>query len=436
MTSPFRRILDVLRGYASLPRGVLVLCLGTMINNLGNFVSPFLTIILTDRAGLTAGQTGLFVTLSSLVALGGILLGGKLTDAIGRKTVLTVFTGLAVAAYLACALAVDHTLLLVGLLMVFSLVNAIAQPVQSTIMMDITPPAQRQQAFSLHYLSINAGYAVGPLLASFLYTANLPLLFLLDAITTLAALLLAVAFVPESHPDRTRPSASGANAGAIPDKVAPDREAAVKGSVWSVLRRRPQLLFFILANVLFFLVFSQFNFGLSLQARSTFGTTGLTVFGLMMTVNALGVVVLTLPVTYPFRRSDPLVPIVVGSVFYALGFGMLAFVRTETLFLLSTLVWTLGEILVSTSTSVYLAGHTPSSHRGRFNAIFPVIRRVGFAAGPMLSGLYAVRHGISSVWLPTGAIALAAGLLMLGLLFRQRSGERRDHSCPTSETVV
>jgi MFS family permease len=425
MTNPLRRALDVLRGYAALPKGVLVLCLGTMINNLGNFVSPFLTIILTERAGLSAGQTGLFVTLSSLVALGGILLGGKLTDAIGRKTVLTVFTGLAVAAYLACALAVDHTFLLVGLLMVFSLVNAIAQPVQSTIMMDITPPAQRQQAFSLHYLSINAGYAAGPLLASFLYAANLPLLFLLDAATTLVALLLAVAFVPESHPDRThRPVADQAG------------EVAEKGSVWSVLLRRPQLLFFIFVSVLFFLVFSQFNFGLSLQARSSFGSAGLTVFGLMMTVNALGCVVLTLPVTYPFRRSDPLVPIVIGSIFYALGFGMLAFVRTEALFLLSTLVWTLGEILVSTSTSVYLAGHTPSSHRGRFNAIFPVIRRVGFAVGPALSGLYAARHGIVAVWLPTGALALTAGLLTLRLLSLQRKGERREKPCPSSETVV
>jgi MFS family permease len=415
---------------------VLVLCLGTMINNLGNFVSPFLTIILTERAGLSAGQTGFFVTLSSLVALGGILLGGKLTDAIGRKTVLTVFTGLAVVAYMACALAVDHTLLLVGLLMLFSLVNAIAQPVQSTIMMDITPPAQRQQAFSLHYLSINAGYAVGPLLASFLYASNLPLLFLLDGATTLVALLLVVAFVPESHPARIPLSPSGVNSVAIPDKAAPDREAAVKGSVWSVLRRRPQLLFFILANVLFFIVFSQFNFGLSLQARSTFGMSGLTVFGLMMTVNALGVVVLTLPVTYPFRRRDPLVPIVVGSLFYALGFGMLAFVRTETLYLVSTLVWTLGEILVSTSTSVYLAGHTPSSHRGRFNAIFPVIRRIGFAAGPAMSGFYAAQYGIDAVWLPTGALALLAGLLMFLLLFWQRREERSSNPCPTSESVV
>jgi MFS family permease len=411
-----------------------------MINNLGNFVSPFLTLILTERAGLSAGQTGLFVTLSSLVALGGILIGGKLTDAIGRKTVLTVFTGLAVAAYLACALAVDHTLLLVGLLMVFSLVNAIAQPVQSTIMMDITPPAQRQQAFSLHYLSINAGYAVGPLLASFLYAANLPLLFLLDGATTLVSLLLVVAFVPESHPDRTPPSASAENAVAIPvaipDRVIPDREAAVKGSVWSVLRRRPQLLYFILANVLFFIVFSQFNFGLSLQARSMFGIPGLTVFGLMMTVNALGVVVLTLPVTYPFRRSDPLVPIIIGSLFYALGFGMLAFVRTEILFLVSTLVWSFGEILVSTSTSVYLAGHTPSSHRGRFNAIFPVIRRIGFAAGPAMSGFYAARHGIDAVWLPTGALALLAGLLMFLLLFWQRREQRNENPCPSTETVV
>jgi Na+/H+ antiporter NhaC len=42
-------------------------------------------------------------------------------------------------------------------------------------------------------------------------------------------------------------------------------------------------------------------------------------------------------------------------------------------FLLSTVIWTLGEILQATNTNVYIANHTPISHRGRFNAILPII---------------------------------------------------------------
>lgn len=39
------------------------------------------------------------------------------------------------------------------------------------------------------------------------------------------------------------------------------------------------------------------------------------------------------------------------------------------LFLLSTLLWTVGEILQVTNASVYVANNSPISHRGRFNAI-------------------------------------------------------------------
>jgi MFS family permease len=441
--NPATRALGVLKGYASLPRAALVLCLGSFINNLGNFVGPFLTLILTDRAGLTPSQTGFFVTLSSLVALAGILSGGKLADSVGRKVVLVVFTGAAIAAYVACAFVVDRTLLLVGLLMVFTLCNSVAQPVHNTILMDVTPPEHRRKAFSLSYVALNAGFAVGPLLASFLYARHLQLLFLLDGATTLVSLLLAVAFIPESHPFRRdargRPAAPDEvdEDGAGPsDPSAEKDEAAVRGGVLAVLRKRPQLLFFIVTNVVFFLVFSQFTFGLSLQAKATFGDFGPTVFGLMMTVNGLVVVLFSIPATHLFRRLDPLATIAAGSLFYAAGFGAMALIRTVPLFLLATFVWTLGEVLVSPSTSVYLASHTPITHRGRFNAIFPVIRRLGFAAGPMLAGLYADwRGGISAVWLPTAVLALVAGAMTVWLLGWQRRSEAKA-ACHPTETVV
>ncbi len=437
MKNPLARALAVARDYASLPRGVLVLCVGVFVNNLGNFVAPFLTLILTQRAGLTSAKTGLFVTLSALVALCGLLLGGRLVDKIGRRVVLAVFTGLSVAIYIACAFAVDRTLLLVGLLLVFSLCNAVAQPVQNTIMMDVTSPDQRKKAFSLQYVSLNAGFAVGPLMASLLYAHHLRLLFVLDAATTLAAMVLTLVFIPESHPFHGVHASAAAGASEPDGPVSPSgREAVVSGGTWSVLRKRPQLLFFIATNVLFFLVFSQINFGLSLQAQAVFGEGGAGVFGLMMTVNALCVVILSIPATHLFRRRDPLVTITAGSVFYAVGFGLMGFVRTEPLYLAAALVWTLGEILVSPSTNVYLAGHTPASHRGRFNAIFPIIRRIGFAAGPALAGAYAsLRGSITAIWVPTGLLAAAAGGLTLFLLAWQRRAEARD-ACQPNGTVV
>jgi MFS family permease len=442
MRNPLSAAGSVLRGYLALPKSVWTVTTGTFINMLGNFVGPFLTLILTDRAGLSPDQAGLYVTLSSIVALGGILLGGKLVDAVGRKSVLLVFSGLAVAAYVACAFALGNTVLLVALLMAFTLCNAIAQPVLNTILMDVTPPAQRQRAFSLQYLMLNAGFAVGPLLASFLYNDDLALMFVLDAATTLVSLLLVAAFVPESHPFRRArgssvPGAPVSSPASVPAPAHAPGEAPVQGSLWSVLRIRPQLLFFIATSVVFFLVFSQFTFGLSLQAKHAFGDAGPTVFGLMMTVNGLGVVLFSVPAGHAFRKRDPLVSIAAGSLLYTAGFGMMAVVRTVPLFLAATAVWTLGEVLVSPSTNVYLAAHTPITHRGRFNAIFPIIRRLGFALGPALAGMYAAAHGITAVWIPTAILSLAAGGMTLYLfLWQRRSSEGSAAVSPPSDSVV
>ncbi len=447
MRNPLAAAGSVLRGYLELPKAVWTVTTGTFINMLGNFVGPFLALILTDRAGLSPDQAGLYVTLSSVVALGGILLGGKLVDAVGRKSVLLVFSGLAVAAYVACAFALGNTPLLFGLLMAFTLCNAIAQPVLNTILMDVTPPEQRQRAFSLQYVMLNAGFAVGPLLASFLYNGSLALMFVLDAATTLVSLLLVAAFVPESHPFRRPRGASvladspapaaGEPAASPPAPAHAPGEAPVQGSLWSVLRVRPQLLFFIATSVVFFLVFSQFTFGLSLQAKQTFGDAGPTVFGLMMTVNGLGVVLFSVPAGHAFRKRDPLVSIAAGSLLYTAGFGMMAVVRTVPLFLAATAVWTLGEVLVSPSTNVYLASHTPITHRGRFNAIFPIVRRLGFALGPALAGMYAAAHGITAVWIPTGILSLAAGgMTLFLLLWQRRSAEAGAPVSPPSDSVV
>jgi len=57
------------------------------------------------------------------------------------------------------------------------------------------------------------------------------------------------------------------------------------------------------------------------------------------------------------------------------------------------------KLLIATNTSVYIANHTPISHRGRFNSVFPIIRKIGFALGPWLTGMFINNSNVRSVWL-------------------------------------
>ncbi|MGM0675699.1 MAG: hypothetical protein ACQETQ_13480 [Spirochaetota bacterium] len=97
---------------------------------------------------------------------------------------------------------------------------------------------------------------------------------------------------------------------------------------------------------------------------------------------------------------------------------MIFFIEAFGLLLFSVLVWTLGEILSATNPNVYIANHTPSSHRGRFNSILPLILQVGFALNPLLMGRYIEVYSLQNVWPLAAALAVAGAvsLLLLGAL--------------------
>ncbi|MDA8440958.1 MAG: hypothetical protein M0Z55_01085 [Peptococcaceae bacterium] len=74
--------------YRGLPPSIYVIFISRIVNSLGNFVFPFLTLFLTQKLGMGEAQTGFFVMLAATVALPGLMLGGKLADHLGRKKIL------------------------------------------------------------------------------------------------------------------------------------------------------------------------------------------------------------------------------------------------------------------------------------------------------------------------------------------------------------
>jgi predicted MFS family arabinose efflux permease len=295
------------------------------------------------------------------------------------------------------------------LLIGVSFLHGLAEPVNDAMLIDLTAADQRKPAFSLLYLGHNIGIALGSLFAGFLFNRYLAWFFLADAGTTLAAVMLIAVFVRESAPSRERIEAS------FQEDSGPER--AEKGSLLAVLLRRPFLLAFLFINTLLSLVYSQSHFSLPLQCSALFGEQGPRTFGLLISLNGLAVITLTTVVLHFTRRLAPVLTVAASGLFYAAGFGLLGLVGSLPWLLLSTLIWTVGEILAATSTGAYIAGHSPLTHRGRVNAIAPIIMYSGFAAGPPLAGRLVERFSLSVIWPGAFVLSLAAALL-LTLLFR------------------
>lgn len=444
---PLRGVAALFSMYRGLPGSIYALFFARLVNAAGSFIFPFLTLFLTERLGYTASHAGLFIFLLSVSSIPGAFVGGRLADFFGRRRVLLVTQALAAACFVPCgfllASPVTPWLILAG-----NFFLASVRPCQQAIVTDLTSAGTRQAGFSLLYLGNNIGFALGPLLAGFLYRNAAAWIFWGNALAMYGSLLFVLMFVPETLPcrgdaagpaqkdvrDAVRSRADAA--GAAPAHGCPDDtaygERPAFGSTLAALFERPFLLGFIALSVLSGFVYSQHSFTLPLQLHDLFGADGATLFGFVMSANAIVVVALTAPLIALTRRFDPVVNQGLAAVLYAAGFGMLAFVRAVPLYMLSTAVWTAGEILSATNMNVYIASHTPVTHRGRFNAVIPVVTSVGSSSGPLFMGGVIGLIPISSVWLVVSILgtAAAAGFFLLGRA--ERSAASRVSAPPVA----
>ena len=189
-------------------------------------------------------------------------------------------------------------------------------------------------------------------------------------------------------------------------------ERAEEGSIYRVLLSRPYLLIFTLIFTLYSFIYVQSEFTLPLQMINIFGDNGPQYFGTIMTLNGVVVIFFTVIIISVTRRIEPILNVSLAGILYALGFGVIYFSTNLHLFALSTILWTLGEIIASTYSDVYIINHTPITHRGRFSAIIHILIGSGFIFGPYLSGLFITYYKLENIWLFVFTLAIFSSFLM------------------------
>ncbi|HOP09164.1 MAG TPA: MFS transporter [Candidatus Methanofastidiosa archaeon] len=390
--------------YKGLPRSIYVLFLSRIVNSMGAFVRPFLTIFLTTNMGIGESLAGLIVTMAIIVYIPGSMMGGFMADRMGRKNIYICFMSAAALCFIPCAF-LGNSMTIPALLILSSFFNAAAEPASSSMVADLTNPSNRKASFSLLYLGINIGFSVGPLIAGFLYNNFIEMIFIGDAMTTFIAIYLVYRYVEESRPDLS-----------CVDLDESSDERPETGSIFKVIKARPFLIMAAIVSIMLSFVMSQMNFALPLFTNEVFGTTrGPTLFGGLMSVNGIIVVVMTVFLISLTKALRPIQNMSISGVLYAAGYGMLFFVRSYELFIISTVIWTLGEILMATNWGIYIANHTPMSHRGRFNAVLNTMGGTGHAISPLMIGLYIEKYTIYNLWPLMFVIAMACASLYLVL---------------------
>jgi len=188
-----------LKSLAGLPPGFWWLWSSTLVNRLGTFVYPFLTLYLTATRGYSPATAGVIVSCYGIGSIAGSLLGGELSDQIGRRA--TLIAAQLVSAVVTAALGVVTPIFAIAVLTLFlGVAIGTWRPAVSAMITDLVPPGDRQRAFTVNYWAINIGFGVSILLAGFVAEAGYVWLFAGDAATTLACAVITVVKLKETRP--------------------------------------------------------------------------------------------------------------------------------------------------------------------------------------------------------------------------------------------
>ncbi len=398
------------RAYQSLPRSVWFLCLGTLVNRAGSFVMIFLAVYLGDELGygttFATNAIGLF-GLGSIVAA---IIGGDLTDRIGRRFValLSLFGG---AAFLLILSALEHPLAIQAAIFLFAVFSEMYRPAVSSMIGDFVASEQRPHAFSLLYVAINLGFSIGALAGAELVKVSYTWLFYVDAITMAVFGVFMAFFIPESKPRASTATTSSSDADlATATRDGDTLDSPVNDDSFLRAARRilsdVPFLFFCLASLLVTAVFMQ-SFGSLPLHMGTLGI-GADVYARILSINGIMIVICQIPVTSLFASARPMRVLAAGALLVGIGFALVGVAESIPLLVFTVVLWTLGEILQAPFNHSVTTELAPLDLRGRYMGMLGMSFSCGMTLGAPVGGYVLDRFGSDALWFGCGGSTLVA----------------------------
>src|SRR5215216_5918873 len=182
-----------------LPPTYWLIWMGTLINRLGGFVIPFLTLYLTAQRGIPVSTAALMVSLFGAGSFLAQLSGGEMTDRLGRRPVMLM--SFFVTPIFMIILGLARGLILISICtFIVGFFTDLYRPAVGAAIADLVPPESRTRAYGYNYWAINLGAAVAPVIAGLIAGYNYQILFVADALTTAVFGFIVLFGIRETRP--------------------------------------------------------------------------------------------------------------------------------------------------------------------------------------------------------------------------------------------
>jgi MFS family permease len=372
-----------------MPREAWVLFAGAFVNRLGGFTMPFLTLYLVGQ-GYGAPAAGFAIGAYGIGGIGAQAAGGLIADRLGRR--LAIAISMFGCAGLVLSLAWVHTLaLIVPIMAAFGFTAELYRPASSALITDLVPSERRVTAFTVYRLFINVGWAIGLALGGFVAERSFTLLFVADALSSVAFGIIALIALPHGvrssrHDERDLPTARR-----------------------SILADRGFLLF-LGAILVTAIVYAQ-NVA-TMPLHITAAGHPASTYGLLQALNGALIVLIELPVTAWTQRRRKTSMVALGGVLIGAAFASLAVATSIAALVAMIVVWTLGEIVESPVSAAFVADRAPEHARGRYQSAFGSMYGLAWTIGPIL-GTAVYQADPTALWIACGVLGIVAALLAL-----------------------
>jgi MFS family permease len=404
--------LNWLRWLPNLNRTIWILAAGRLLSQVGTgFTLFYLPIFFVNEVGLSATAVGAALASASLSGMIGRFWGGSMIDspAWGRRRVLLIAMVVSALGSFALAFANDLNTLVIGnLLMGFGV--GLYWPATEAMVADLSPLAQRGEAFAITRLADSIGLGLGVVLGGILITLAhaYRALLIADGLSFLIFFGILYVLIAETMQPNLK------------------QHAGLKG--WKIALGDRRFLIYIAVNILITTYLAQINSTLPLYfknfARQGSGFSELTISTLFAWHLGLAIF-LQLPIAQWLKPYSYPQGLMISTVFWGVGFGLIWVCGVAPMGGLLWAVLGLGLMAIAMASytpiaSALVVSLAPDSLRGVYLSLNSQCWAIGYLIGPALGGVamdqpQALANGY---WLMLmGSIPI--GLIILRALDRQ-----------------
>ncbi len=379
---PIRQYIASWKMLSKLPKEIWTLSLTIFINRCGSMAWPFFTLYLTTQRGWSPAEAGGLLFLDGIFGFSGALIAGALTDKISPVIIMRgslIFSALSLPLI---PLSESSSALIIATAL-WALGTQAYRPAAATMLNLLTPAEDRKLTFSLYRLAINFGWAIGPALGGIIAERSYPALFYINSIALFSGVFVLAKLKSPHRPKR----------GDLPAEsnlIHPYRKE-------SRAFFDTTFLFFLFGIFLVACIYKQHDtvLGLHLAQNLHLSTAWI---GLCFAVNAILIVFVEIPLNvwthhWSLKRS-----MVLGSLIYAIGFGLLGFAWNFTTVAMLVAFYTFAEMIESPAVHASIAHRAPEHRLGEYTGLLTMTFSLSNSLGPWIGTWLYEHYTHYSVW--------------------------------------